>query len=132
MWRHRSLAVIAASLILITSQAWGQQSIHRVGVLGSTEVPELIQTFLDGLREGGYVLGRDLQIDYRYFKADASGAPAQPYRAVDTIETLLRLGEISKEAASAADKFREVSNMQWQTIRAARAKDRWELKACAR
>jgi hypothetical protein len=25
-----------------------------------------------------------------------------------------------------------VSNMQWQTTAAARAKDRWELKACAR
>jgi hypothetical protein len=25
-----------------------------------------------------------------------------------------------------------VSNMQWQTIRDARAKDAWELKACAR
>ena len=25
-----------------------------------------------------------------------------------------------------------VSNMQWQTIRAARAKDRWERKACGR
>ena len=25
-----------------------------------------------------------------------------------------------------------VSNMQWQTVAAARAKDRWELKACAR
>jgi hypothetical protein len=25
-----------------------------------------------------------------------------------------------------------VSNMQWQTIRDARAKDRWELRACGR
>jgi hypothetical protein len=25
-----------------------------------------------------------------------------------------------------------VQNIQWQTIRAARAKDRWELKACGR
>jgi hypothetical protein len=25
-----------------------------------------------------------------------------------------------------------VANMQWQTVRAARAKDRWELKACGR
>jgi len=25
-----------------------------------------------------------------------------------------------------------VSNMQWQTTRAARAKDKWEMKGCAR
>src|SRR5689334_19061620 len=38
---------------------------------------------------------------------DTHGAPAQPYRAVDTIETLLRRGTITREMAAAADKFRE-------------------------
>jgi hypothetical protein len=37
---------------------------------------------------------------------DAHGAPAQPYRAVDTIELLLQRGIITKEAAMAADQFR--------------------------
>jgi len=37
---------------------------------------------------------------------DAQGAPAQPYRAVDTIELLLQRGTITKEAAIAADQFR--------------------------
>jgi putative tryptophan/tyrosine transport system substrate-binding protein len=76
MWRHRSLAVIAASLILITSQAWGQQSIHRVGVLASTELHESTQAFVKELRERGYVVGRDLQIDYRYFKGRTEQIPA--------------------------------------------------------
>jgi putative ABC transport system substrate-binding protein len=69
MWRHRSLAVIVASLILFASQAWGQQPVHRVGVLASTEVPESVEAWMEGLRERGYVIGRDLLIEYRYFRA---------------------------------------------------------------
>jgi putative ABC transport system substrate-binding protein len=69
MWRHRSLAVIVASLILFASQAWGQKPVHRVGVLASTEVPESVEAWLEGLRERGYVIGRDLLIEYRYFRA---------------------------------------------------------------
>src|SRR5215831_6815257 len=62
----RALVVIAASLILFVSQAEGQQPVHRVGVLAVTETPENTQDLLEGLRERGYELGRNLQIDYRY------------------------------------------------------------------
>ena len=41
MRRHRSLAVIVASLILFASQAWGQQPVHRIAVLGNMWVPEM-------------------------------------------------------------------------------------------
>jgi hypothetical protein len=37
---------------------------------------------------------------------DSHGAPAQPYRAVDTLEIMLRAGTITKEMAAAADQFR--------------------------
>jgi putative tryptophan/tyrosine transport system substrate-binding protein len=76
MRRHRAFAVIAASFILITSQARGQQPVHRVGVLGNTETPETTQAFLEGLRERGYVVGRNLQIEYRYSQAQAERIPA--------------------------------------------------------
>jgi putative ABC transport system substrate-binding protein len=66
MRRHRALAVIAASLILFASQARGQQPVHRVGVLSFTERPLQTQALLEGLREGGYVVGQNLQIEYRY------------------------------------------------------------------
>jgi hypothetical protein len=59
MRRHRALAVIAASLMLFASQAHGQQPVHRVGVLGSTEISGRTQALLQGLRERGYVVGRD-------------------------------------------------------------------------
>jgi putative ABC transport system substrate-binding protein len=76
MWRHRSLALIVASLILFASQAWAQQSVHRVGVLASTEIPENVEAWTDGLRERGYVIGRDLRIEYRYFRGRNDQLPA--------------------------------------------------------
>jgi putative ABC transport system substrate-binding protein len=76
MLRHRTLAVIAASLILFASQARGQQPVHRIGVLTDTETPEIKQALLEGLRERGYVVGRDLQIEYRYWQAEPERLPA--------------------------------------------------------
>jgi putative tryptophan/tyrosine transport system substrate-binding protein len=73
---HRALAVIAASLILFASQAGGQQPVHRVGVLANTETPEEMQAWLEGLREHGYVGGRNLQIEYRYSRAQSERIPA--------------------------------------------------------
>jgi putative ABC transport system substrate-binding protein len=76
MRRHRALAVIAASLVLFASQGQGQQSVHRVGVLSSEETPEIMQAWLEGLGERGYVVGRNLQIEYRYTQGRTEGLPA--------------------------------------------------------
>ena len=67
MWRHRSLAVIVANLILFASQARGP--VHRVGVLGTMEVPKSKEALLTGLRERGYAAGENLQIEYRCSQA---------------------------------------------------------------
>src|SRR5262249_26342125 len=56
---------IAASLILFASQARGQQPVHRIGVLANTQDPEMTQAFVEGLRERGYVVGQNVQIEYR-------------------------------------------------------------------
>jgi putative tryptophan/tyrosine transport system substrate-binding protein len=76
MRRHHALAVIAASLILFASQARGQQPVHRVGVLWNIENPEAELAWLEGLREHGYVVGRNLQIEYRYSRAQPERIPA--------------------------------------------------------
>jgi hypothetical protein len=41
------LAVIAASMILSTSAARGQEPVHRVGYLGNIETPEGRQAWLE-------------------------------------------------------------------------------------
>jgi putative tryptophan/tyrosine transport system substrate-binding protein len=76
MRRHRALAVIAASLILFGSHAWGQQPVHRVGVLSIAENPEVKQAWHESLRELGYVVGRNLQIEYRYSQGRSEQIPA--------------------------------------------------------
>jgi ABC-type uncharacterized transport system substrate-binding protein len=73
---HRALAVIAASLMLFASHAGGQEPVHRVGVLANIENPEPIQAFLEGLRELGHVVGRNLQIEFRYWQAQTERIPA--------------------------------------------------------
>ena len=74
--RHRSLAVIATGFTLFASQAEGQQPVHRVGVLMATETPERTQALLEGLGERGYVVGRNLQIEYRYSQGRNEQIPA--------------------------------------------------------
>ena len=73
---HRALAMIAASLMLFASQSGGQQPVHRIGVPMATETPENAQALLEGLRERGYVVGRNLQIDYRYSQGRTEQIPA--------------------------------------------------------
>jgi putative ABC transport system substrate-binding protein len=74
MRRHRALAVIAASLILFVTQAGGQQPVHRIGVLSVTESPE--RMLEEGLRERGYVVGLNLQIEYRFSQGRTEQIPA--------------------------------------------------------
>jgi putative tryptophan/tyrosine transport system substrate-binding protein len=76
MRRHRALAVIAASLILFASQAGGQQPVHRIGVLSVMGGPEMMRSWLQGLRERGYVEGGNLQIEYRSSQARTEQIPA--------------------------------------------------------
>jgi putative tryptophan/tyrosine transport system substrate-binding protein len=70
MWRHRSLAVIAASLILFASQAGAEKQLHRIGYLGNIPDPKIIQAWLQGLHEHGYVEGQNLQIEYRWVQGE--------------------------------------------------------------
>jgi len=76
MRRHRARAVIAAILILFTSNARGQQQpIHRIGVLANAQIPENIQAWETSLRDRGYVIGWNLQIEYRYFQGRTEQIP---------------------------------------------------------
>jgi hypothetical protein len=75
MRRHRALAVIAAILIPFTSPARGELPVHRVGVLSSSPTPEYIQAWEARLRDYGYVVGSNLQIEYRFFQGRTERIP---------------------------------------------------------
>jgi putative ABC transport system substrate-binding protein len=74
--RHGALAAIAAILILFASQAAGQQPLHRVGFLGAAVIPEAEQAFVEVLRTRGYILGQNLQIDFRHSEGQNERIPA--------------------------------------------------------
>jgi putative ABC transport system substrate-binding protein len=54
----------------------GTAAVHRVGVLAVTERPEMMEEWLEGLRERGYVVGGNLQIEYRYSQVGTELIPA--------------------------------------------------------
>jgi putative tryptophan/tyrosine transport system substrate-binding protein len=65
------IAVLALSLLAAPLAAEAQQAakVARIGYLGNTQGPHLREAFLQGLRDLGYVEGRNLVIEYR----DAEG-----------------------------------------------------------
>jgi putative ABC transport system substrate-binding protein len=67
--------VIAAILVLFTSPARGQQPVHRVGVLSNAQIPQNIQAWEAVLRDRGYSVGWNLQIEYRYFQGRTEQIP---------------------------------------------------------
>jgi putative tryptophan/tyrosine transport system substrate-binding protein len=76
MRRYGAVVAIATILLLVASQAGGQQAVHRIGYLGGTRVPELMQTWLEGLRARGYVEGQNVQIEYRWYQGRYDQIPA--------------------------------------------------------
>src|SRR5215831_18841493 len=73
MRRRHLLSALAASAILLACQAVGQEPVRRVGVLvgGADLSPDSKKVWLEGLRERGYVVGRNLQIEYRFTEGRA-------------------------------------------------------------
>jgi len=63
--RQGTLAGTTAILILIASQTVGQQ-MHRIGFLGAAVVPGPEQAFVEVLKTRGYVVGENLEIDFRH------------------------------------------------------------------
>ena len=76
MRRYGAVVAIATILLLVASQAGGQQAVHRIGYLGGTRVPELMQAWLEGLRARGYVEGQNVQIEYRWYQGRYDQIPA--------------------------------------------------------
>src|SRR5690242_20932164 len=81
MERRIFLGVIASGLLAapLTAEAQPAGKVYRIGFLGnSTEALEanLVGPFRDGLRERGYVEGRDLTIEYRWAEGAYERFPA--------------------------------------------------------
>jgi putative ABC transport system substrate-binding protein len=77
MRRRHLLSALAASAIVLASQAVGQELVRRIGVLaGNVLSADTTKVLLEGLRGRGYVVGRNLQIEYRSTEGRAERLPA--------------------------------------------------------
>jgi len=94
---------MAASLILFASQAGAEERIRRIGVLwGGAPSPENMTAWHDGLRERGYVEGRNLNIEYRVPKGSAEVSAAAAELAALGPEIIVAAGPTSALAVKAA------------------------------
>jgi hypothetical protein len=76
MLRRLDLAAAIAAVVLVAPPAGADNPVHRIAVLSNSETPEVMQSWLEGLRERGYVVGQNLQIEYRYSQAQTERIPA--------------------------------------------------------
>src|SRR6266581_5703731 len=62
------LTLVSGAVVTFSPVARAQQSpvVHRVGYLGSTQIPYLIEALHSGLRKLGYVEGKNLKVEYRF------------------------------------------------------------------
>ena len=73
---HRQLALRATIFLFLAHIAWAEEPSHRVGFLTITEAPVAENAFIDELRDRGYVVGRNLQLDFRYTHGETESIPA--------------------------------------------------------
>ena len=76
--KFNTLAVLAVGISLPLGPATAQQAVkvHRIGYLQTAPRNvqlDLIEAFEGGLRERGYVVGRNVLIEYRFADGNSSG-----------------------------------------------------------
>jgi putative ABC transport system substrate-binding protein len=72
-------AISAATVWPLTVRAQQSDQMRRIGVLmqigaDDPEAPALVGAFSQGLAESGWIIGRNAQIDYRWFQGNAEAA----------------------------------------------------------
>src|SRR5262245_1859984 len=72
----RVLAVLAATLVSFAHEAATQERVYRIGVIQGVPVPDAEQASRDAYRARGYDVGRNLQIEIRYFQGQVDRIPA--------------------------------------------------------
>ncbi len=71
--RRREFSAALAGLVVFARQAHAEDKVRRIGVLVSVLTPELMGEWLEGLHQRGYVVGKNLQIEYRFTAGRSEG-----------------------------------------------------------
>src|SRR4051812_28451540 len=86
MRRREFIAGLGGAGVMGPRRAWSQQAMPMVGFLRSTSLADaghLVTAFRQGLKEGGFVEGRDVIVEYR-------SAEAQRDRLTPMVAGLIR------------------------------------------
>ena len=60
--------IAAAALLVLPRRLWAQGTARRISVLGSTQVLPIVKVFHESLRDHGWIEGKNLIIDHRFFE----------------------------------------------------------------
>ena len=74
--KRREFIVASAALLVSPRRSWAQGTPRRVGTLGNFLNSPIKKVFDESLRGHGWIEGKNLIIDYRYFEGHAERLPA--------------------------------------------------------
>jgi putative ABC transport system substrate-binding protein len=74
--KRREFIAATAALLVSPRRSWAQGTPRRVGVLSGFFDPLGREAWRSGLRDHGWIKGKNLIIDYRFFETHAERAPA--------------------------------------------------------
>src|SRR5262249_50701043 len=105
MRRREFISLLGSAFLVSPIAAYAQPKIPRIGYLMDRAGPPgvLDNGFLDGLREHGYVVGQNIEIDYRWTDGKTERLPALVRELVDSkVDIIVLAGADSTKAAKAA------------------------------
>jgi putative ABC transport system substrate-binding protein len=73
--KRREFITATAALLVSPRRSRAQGTPRRVGLLGGFQNLPILKALHEGLRDHGWIEGKNLIIDYRYFEGHA-----EPYR----------------------------------------------------
>ena len=106
--RRKLLVVFATATLAVPLVSFAQQQagIRRIGYLATSDPaksPQQLEVFRDGLRERGYVEGKNLTIEYRWAEGSIEGRPELAAELVRLqVEAILAFGTPAVTAAKQA------------------------------
>src|SRR5215831_18283846 len=110
MKKKITVLTVCATFFALNFPAWAQQpaKVPRIGILSASDPslnPDRTEAFRQGLRELGYVEGKDIVIEYRYAEGKFDRLPALAAELVR-----LKVDVIVTRGAAPTRSAKEVSN----------------------
>ncbi len=99
MWRWPALALVALLLVPLVGAAQETNKSPRIGVLSSSPADPFVKAFQQGLRELGYVEGRNITVEYRWTEGRFDRLPGL---AAELVRLKVDIIVASSQAAVAA------------------------------